>query len=284
MAKQLKDLPNDIFELFNPDKDHEVSEENLDQLCNDLKETLRTRLKARDKSSEGNLRFSSMGRPDRQIWYAAQDDIEPEPMLPKTYFKFLYGDVIEQLILFLARESGHTVERAQEEIEVNGVKGHIDAIIDGTVVDVKSASSFGFKKFKENRVLEDDPFGYVQQLAGYSSVLNPGEPAAWLVFDKVSGDICVTNLSSSVINSYNPENRIQHLKDVVSSDQPPPRCYEDVADGKSGNKKLSVGCSYCAYKHHCWPGIRTFLYSTGPRFLTEVKNTPNVPEVNTHGD
>ena len=32
--------------------------------------------------------------------------------------------------------------------EINGVKGHKDCRIDGTLVDIKSASSYGMKKFR----------------------------------------------------------------------------------------------------------------------------------------
>lgn len=234
----------------------------------------------REQKRDSNpLRFSSMGRPNRQIWYQSRPETQKEELTPKTYFKFLYGDVIELLILFLAKESGHAVERTQEEIEIDGVKGHIDAIIDGTVVDVKSASPFGYKKFQNNSVTEDDPFGYVQQLAGYSTVLTPGESAAWVALDKVGGDICVANLSSSVIQDFDPAERIKELKAVVSSDEVPERCYSDIPDGKSGNRKLDTACSYCPFKQECWPGLRTFMYSGRPRFLTEVAKLPNVPEI-----
>lgn len=273
----LHNLPQDIYDLFDSSKTHEPNEDNIEWAAEQFKNLLRTKLKEREPLTNP-LRFSSMGRPDRQIWYMAQDEAEPEPMQAKTYFKFLYGDVIELLILFLTKEAGHSVERAQEEIEVDGVKGHIDAIIDGTVVDVKSASPYSYKKFKDNKILEDDPFGYVQQLSGYSSVLTPGEPAAWVAFDKVHGDICVTNLSTSVIGDFKPEERIDHLKKVIDSPEPPPRCYDPVPEGKSGNEKLDVGCSYCAYKHECWPELRTFIYASGPRYLTKVVKEPNVPE------
>jgi len=275
---QLQDLPNDIYSLFDPTQHHEVNEENIEWAAQQFKDLLKTRLKEREPLSDP-LRFSSMGRPDRQIWYMAQQEVKPEPIQAKTYFKFLYGDVIELLILFLAKEAGHVVERTQEEIEVDGVKGHIDAIIDGVVVDVKSASPFGFKKFKTNSVTEDDPFGYVQQLAGYSAVLNPGEAAAWVAFDKVDGEICVSSLSASIIKDFDPGQRITHLKEVVASDTPPDRCYPDEPDGQSGNRKLGTACSYCSFKQECWPGLRTFLYSGRPRFLTNVAKEPNVPEL-----
>lgn len=272
----IRDIPKDIYALFDPASDHEVCEDNVQWAGEEFKKLLRTRLRERQPNTA--LRFSGLGKPDRQVWYIAKE-AEAEPMPPKTYFKFLYGDVIELLILFLARESGHTVERTQEQVEVDGVKGHIDAVVDGTVIDVKSASPYGYRKFADNNVLTDDPFGYVQQLAGYASVLTPGQDAAWLAFDKVSGDICVTPLSATVIAGHDPAERIAHLKDIIAQEEPPERCYPAVPDGKSGNMKLGTACSYCAFKHECWPGLRTFLYSGKPRFLTKVVREPDVLEV-----
>lgn len=280
MTKTLDTLPEDIYGLFDPSVDHTPNEGNLDEFCDNLKEILRARLKSSERSGDGAIRFSALGKPDRQIWMDAHPDPDnEEALLPKTYLKFLYGDIIEQLYLFLAKEAGHNVTHEQSEVEVNGVKGHIDAIIDGTVVDLKSASPFGYKKFKEGTVEQDDPFGYVAQLAGYASVLTPGEPAAWLAVDKVSGDICISYLKAPVIKHHEPEPRIEHLKKVVASETPPELCYEPIADGKSGNFKLDTGCSYCRHKFRCYPEARVFLYASGPRFLSTVVREPDVPEV-----
>lgn len=277
--KSIETVPEDVYELFDPAVDHSVSESNLDDLCRNLKDVLRNRL-ASQSTLDDSLRFSALGRPDRQLWFDAHPvDGGKEPMTGKTYLKFLYGDVIEQLLLFLVKEAGHVVEAEQLEIEVDGVKGHIDCIIDGVVTDVKSASPFGYKKFENNTITEDDPFGYVDQLAGYAHVLTPGRPAAWLAMDKVGGDICVTPLRSVVIEGHNPEDRIKHQKAVIDLPEPPGLCYEPVPDGGSGNLKLPPPCGYCAHRYRCHPGLRTFLYSTGPRFLTHVANTPKVPEV-----
>ena len=112
MAKQLNTLVEDIFSLFDPNVSHTSDEENIEWVAEEFKNLLRTRLLEREPN-DGNLRFSSMGQGDRKVWYKAH--AEPEPMTAKTYFKFLYGDVIELLVLFLAKESGHSVERTQED-------------------------------------------------------------------------------------------------------------------------------------------------------------------------
>lgn len=276
---ELKDLPKDIYSLFNPDEHHELNEDNLNEFAENLKQILRQRFAAREEPAT-SLRFSSLGKPNRQQWYEAHPvDGGKEALLAKTYLKFLMGDLIEQVVLLLAKEAGHSVTHEQEEVSVDGVLGHIDAIVDGVVVDVKSASPFGFKKFQDRRVTEDDPFGYVAQLSGYANVLTPGEDAAWIAMDKVSGEICVSPLTSTVIKHYPPDERISELKEVIASEEPPERCYEDEPDGKSGNRKLGTGCSYCAHKFRCWDNLRGFIYSNGPRYLTQVERVPDVPEI-----
>jgi len=275
----LKDLPNDIYSLFEQDKHHEVSEENLERFCNNLKEVLRSSL-AKQAEDREVLRFSSLGKKPRQLWYESHDDGTKEQLSSKTYFKFLYGHVIEALLLFLTEEAGHTVEAQQAEVSVDGVFGHIDAIVDGVVVDVKSASSYGFKKFEDGSILTgNDSFGYIEQLSGYASILTPDKPAAWIAMDKVSGDIVVTELPVAIIDQNKPLPRIEELKNVINQRDPPERCYPVVAEGKSGNMRLGTACSYCNHKRRCYPEIRTFLYSSGPKFLTKVVKEPNVFEI-----
>lgn len=273
-------LVEDIYALFDPQVSHHVNEDNLDKFAENIKATVRRRLLEREEG-KGALRFSGLGKPDRQIWYAAHGDI-PETLTSKTYLKFLYGDIIEEMLLFLAKESGHEVVDEQKEVCVDGVLGHIDCVIDGVVTDVKSAAPYSYAKFK-NHSLYDDVFGkqYIDQLCGYSNCLTPGSGPMFLAFDKVSGDICTMQVSASIAVDHDPVKRIAHLKEVIASPTPPPRCYEDEDDGKSGNRKLGTGCSYCGHKFKCWPGLRGFAYSNGPRYLTKVVKVPDVPEI--HG-
>jgi hypothetical protein len=283
LLENLKNLPNDIYKLLDPDNHHEVNEDNLEAFASSLKDVIRSRLKKQEERGNG-LRFSALGKPDRQVWFDAHPEPgSKEPMPPKTYLKFLYGDVLEAVLLLLTKEAGYEVTDEQREVEVDGVKGHIDARIAGTIVDVKSASSYGYKKFEQRNVVNDDPFGYVAQLSGYADVLTPNEDAAWLAIDKVSGDICVSPLSKFVIDDHKPEHRIDHLKKVIASEEIPPLCHEPIPDGRSGNMCLPTPCSYCAHKYRCHPDVRVFLYSNGPKFLTTVAKVPNVPEVTREG-
>lgn len=278
-------LPQDIYHILADDTDHVVSEENVLAAGELFKDILRTRFQKREqKTGEGVLRFSSLGKQDRQLWYAANKPEVAETLSPKTLFKFLYGDVIEVLLLFLAKEAGHEVTHEQHEVEVNGVRGHTDACIDGVPVDVKSASPYGFQKFADGTFVFQDSFGYIPQLSGYANALGKTDRAGFLVADKVSGDICFAELDELTIIGNKPEPRIEHLRRVVNSETPPPRCYSPKPEGKSGNLKLDIGCSYCPYKFDCWSdanggrGLRKFFYSRGPVFMTTVKKEPNVSE------
>lgn len=245
-------------------------------------ELLKSRVGPREART-GTLRMSNVGKPcERQTWYSINDSEGGESLPPEAHMKFLFGDCIELLMLFLAEASGHEVTGAQDEQEIEGIKGHRDAVIDGVVVDVKSASTFSFKKFTTGTLSENDAFGYQDQLQSYlyagqtDDKVTDKSRGAFLVVDKTLGHICLD------IHPYEgkPFDKIyRHKKKVMDDPSPPERGFEPEPDGASGNMKLGTNCSYCSYKKTCWPGLKTYLYSTGPRFLTVVKKEPNVPEI-----
>ncbi len=278
-------IPEDIYALLADGNDHAVSEANVEWAGEVFKELLRTRLKKREEvKGEAVLRFSSLGKQDRQLWYAANKPETAEKMPGKQNFKFLYGDCIEVLLLFLAKEAGHEVTHLQTEVEVDGIRGHTDAVIDGVPVDCKSASSFSFAKFADGSFVFDDPFGYVPQLSGYAHALGKIDRAGFLVADKVHGDICFAEIDELTIRGNTPGPRIANLRQSIAKATPPDRCYPDVPEGKSGNRKLGIGCSYCGFHDECWKdanngkGLRKYIYSRGPVWLTKVAKEPRVNE------
>lgn len=230
---------------------------------------------------EPSLRMSNLGTScERKLYYSIHESGRRIPLAPETRLKFIYGDILEQVLLFLAKSAGHTVEGEQDELEINGVIGHRDAIIDGVTVDVKSASTFSYAKFRSGLVPETDAFGYLDQLRSYvrcgqndARVTEP-KSGAFLVVDKTLGHI---HLDRHEFDVSSVDAMVERKKAVVSSDRVPPRAFFDEPDGKSGNRKLGTVCSYCDFKTHCWPEARLFLYST-PRWLTKVVKTPDVPE------
>jgi len=279
-------LIDDIYSLFGSEK-IEVKPEHLEKFTTELTDLVVQRLK-REENEHRGLRLSSIGKPDRQLWYDLNGTHETEPLTPDNLIKFMYGDVLEHLMLLFARQAGHTVEMEQVEVEVEGVKGHPDAVIDGVVVDVKSANSWQFEKFKAGKIEEfaNDVFlgSYMHQLAGYVEAINPEADAAFLAIDKTLGKICLFRIPNDVLRQYQIRDRISHIRGVVGESSPPPRCYDPKPEGKSGNFILSTGCSYCKHKFHCWSdanngkGLRTFYYSKGPVYFTHVEKLPRVIE------
>lgn len=226
------------------------------------------------------LGLSSVGTPcKRKLWYQINQTHLMEPLSAEALGTFKYGDILEAFVLSLAKAAGHTVEGMQEKHEVFGIPGHTDAIIDGWVVDVKSASRFGFEKFKKNGVKEDDPFGYISQLSSYLYALKDDprvhqkSMGAFLVVQKDRFKLCLDayDLAEELANK---EAEIEATKSAVAG-KIPDRHYSDEPQIKtSPNRKLGVACSYCNFRKECWPNARTFLYSTGPVHLTKVVKRP----------
>jgi len=231
------------------------------------------------------LSMSGVGQEcQRKLWYRVNPDGTPEPPSPALSLLFFYGDMIEELVLMLAKQAGHTVTGEQGEASIGGVKGHMDCIIDGMVVDVKSASPYAFKsKFHNNGLREDDPFGYISQLSSYvyASRNNPEvtekTKGAFLVVNKVSGEICL-DVYDFTEELKTKEKEIEDVKYMVAQPTPPDP-LPTVPHGKSGNMALGFGCSMCDRKFKCFPNTRVFKSYKGPVYLAEVKKEPRMMEI-----
>lgn len=240
-----------------------------------------------ERVEKPRLRLSQMGpRCPKALWHSIHTPELAEPLPPWAKVKYSYGHIIEALAITLAKAAGHSVTGEQDVVYVDGVSGHRDCIIDGCIVDVKSTSSFGFNKFKDGSIEEDDTFGYLDQLDGYmvGSLEDPlvtvKDRAYLLAIDKTLGHIC---LHEHKIREEHIRSRIADYKRIVSLQSAPSCTCGVVADGKSGNLRLDTKASYSAYKFCCFPQLRTFLYSDGPRYLTQVVRKPDVAEINKEG-
>jgi|TARA_R110000822_G_scaffold45878_2_gene122480 hypothetical protein len=279
--RRLEDIPDDLQTMFDLGVDS-PDPENVERFLNDIKDAV-LRAISESGSRPSHLRMSNIGRTDRKLWYDIREGKPPGSMPYSLRIKFLMGHVMEAITLFLIREAGHTVTDEQKEMEIAGVKGHMDARIDGVITDVKTASKFGFRKFESaQNLVEDDPFGYIGQISAYAQ--SHGEDrAAFLAINKESGEINICTVSGNQM--INAEDRIKDAKKFLASDTPPEKCYAPVPEGKSGNLGLSKGCSWCDHKFKCWSdangghGLRGFRYSNGIKYLTHVVNPPNVEEV-----
>lgn len=266
-AKKLDSLIEDIYKYL--ESYSAVTPEQSTELALSLSQVITEKLST---YRTPNLSMSCVGHPSRKLNMEIHNPVKPSG---KARLKFLYGDIIETLVLWLAKQAGHSVEDQQKSVEVDGVKGHIDAVIDGVLVDVKSASQQSYKKFSGGTLPSNDPFGYLAQISGYKDYLQTPD-AAFLAIDKVSGDMCLYHPDPE-FDLVDIHTVIANAKQAVSTKNPLdlPPCEQPVPAGKSGNEKLSSGCKYCVFREKCWPGLRTFLYSSGPEYFTKVVKEPN---------
>lgn len=274
-SKTLDTLIEDIYGILKScDK---ISEEQVKKLSENLTSTIVKRL-SQDSHRRSHLSLSSIGKPLRRLWYDLKDPIDESEEPAYHQLKFLYGDIVETLVLWLAEVAGHTVTDQQKEVVHYGIKGHIDSIIDGEVVDAKSASPRSYMKFSKGTLVNEDPFGYLAQLKSYDEETGNGHPG-FLAANKVTGELCLYRPDPD-FDMPDTKAIIDSCQEALSKPTPPEqRCYQDVAMGKSGNRCLDKGCALCPYKFKCWDNLRAFKYSSGIEYLTHVEKEPSVEEI-----
>ena len=279
--KNIDTLVKDIYEII--DDGAEVHEEDMEFFLNFIRdETVNFFSKEeRIKNRTPTIRMSNIGKEPRKMWYDFYEPVERE-LKPNERIKFFYGHILEAFLLFLCKVANHDVRDMQREVELNGIKGHIDAVIDNVVTDAKSSSSFGFRKFSRGDLFSDDPFGYLYQISGYIQALGM-ERGAFLAIDKQYGDLALLPIED--MDVLDASARIDHLRDVLSNkEQPPERCYDEDVEN-NGNKSLCSQCRWCHHKYNCWSdsnggeGLRTFNYAKGYRYFTHIEKEPRVEEV-----
>jgi hypothetical protein len=282
--KTLDTLVQDIYEVIevlNEDEAIDIPEDMYEQFGRDMEDALRHWATPIDRPKNG-LRMSNIGRPLRRLWYDLNTEQEKEQIDAPTFIKFLYGHLLEVLLLFFVRLAGHVVESEQKEVTVSGIKGHMDSVIDGEVIDVKTASGYAFKKFKDGTLAQNDSFGYLSQLAGYEKAEKTNN-GGFLVMNKETGELTV--FIPDDLEKPNITHRIKEVKQAVKRKTPPEYCYPPIPDGVSGNMKLPRDCTWCPHKFECHKdandgqGLRTFEYAKGRVYLTQVEKLPNVQEV-----
>ncbi len=281
-TKSILTLIPDIYSLVGGE--HGITDLRTSDVGSDIARALQQSFGPREPRG---LRLSGLGpKCPRHLWHSINTPELAEPLPPYAKIKYAYGHIIEHLLLGLAKAAGHRVEGEQDELVVDGIVGHRDCVIDGAIVDVKSSSSRGFTKFKDKTLAQDDSFGYLDQLDAYlvGSLHDPlvtvKDRAYILAVDKTLGHLA---LYEHRLRERSIRERIAQYKRLVELPSPPPCECKTVPDGKSGNIKLDIQSSYSPYKNCCFPNLRTFLYASGPVYLTKVVRKPDVTEVDKHG-
>lgn len=264
--KSYKELPKDIYKLLENRKGSKTWEDeklvalgaSIAKHTADTMSEDKVRVRNKDVFYPSEIGKNCL----RQVWYKYNLPVAPEPLSGVTQVKFLFGDYVEELMLYLAKEAGHTVEAEQHPVEIHvddaTVRGRIDAVIDGAIIDVKSTTSYNFKQWNGGYLgPHNDAFGYRWQLNSYSRGLIPGvvysgsttAPECGLFFmDKASGAIG----TSAVPHLADWENRVRSIHKVVNSPEPPPRLDSVALKTDSLNHGIPLECQYCDYKKYCW--------------------------------
>ena len=123
----------------------------------------------------------------------------------------------------------------KKKITIDDIDGHIDAVIDGELVDVKSTSSYGMRKFRDGTLPNDDPFGYISQISGYANALGKSS-GTFLAFDKSGGDLATYTHDELEDTSE----KISEIKKAIAMKEPPVRAFEPVTERSTNKAKLGI--------------------------------------------
>tara|TARA_R100001463_G_scaffold15429_2_gene40337 strand:+ start:1527 stop:2393 length:867 start_codon:yes stop_codon:yes gene_type:complete len=235
-----------------------MSPDTIKQVAQDISDALQRQFGGGNKRDGFRLRMSNVGRPSCQLWFERN---KPETALPKpTTFvmNMMLGDIVEAVFKGLLKEAGVQYEDSDTvTLKTNNasINGTYDIVIDGAVDDVKSASNWSYiHKFDSFDTLRDgDGFGYVGQLAGYAKASGK-RAGGWWVVNKANGDF--KYVPATGLDVDEEIQKIESNIDNAMSDELV-RCFEpekETFNGKeTGNLVLNKGCTFCSYKHTCWP-------------------------------
>jgi len=284
-------LTYDIQNMLSTPMGRELSEEVSKEIAVNVGHRMQRALTRVDRARKPGVLFpSELGHPcDRKTYYEFNYDpatmYPPEEISAQQKFKFTYGDIIESLVIPLAKASGHDVTLVDHttDWEVHPtskggqgwrVRGRIDMVVDGHVVDVKSMAARSFDRWATDGV-KADGFGYSAQVTSYQYALGNTAQGYILAIDKEGGKMKL------VPTKYEP---VQLMAAAKAGANATTARLAAVPDGKSGNMKLCMTCSYCKWKAECWrdsnggAGLRKFIYSFGPIWLTDVFRVLKVTE------
>lgn len=287
-------LARDIYDLLDrPNADMQFDIDREVDLSKRLISHIRDEVRDPDRTSRpaNELYVTQFTSPcNRRVWYNVYGkDLERERIAGKNRFKFVYGDLIEEMVLYFAELAGHNVTHKQHRFETPLgasdpfiICGRIDAIIDGVLIDVKSMEGFSFDRLVAGTY--EDKWGYFTQLGIYKHMAEQAgievRECAILAVNKSNGRLHV--------HKVDPEYLVGCWARVVGAVKDPKSLYE-LPDrhitSKSGNDVLGAGCSYCPFKFDCYErdglnGLEVYGYSDGPTFMPKpVKRPPKVPQI-----
>ena len=273
--KKIDTLVQDIYDLFSDNEPVEIKQEDLVAFATVVATHVSDAVNRETRERKPGIYASELGEKCyRKLWFKHNDTSHAERLDGSTKLKFLYGNVIEELVLLLARLAGHKVEKEQHTLEspLGTVRGRIDAVIDGTLVDVKSASSYGFKKMTTDENWEDS-FGYSEQLGFYAEQMpDEGQDPRFLLMNKESGALGLAKPHKTEVDA---ETKGMELMAMLGKPDAPEVPFHLQVDRL---KELPVSCRYCSFKFKCHD-TTVLKYANGHKFFNGKPPGTRVPDV-----
>lgn len=257
----------DGFLSGNPEIPQEILDETAEQFADKLKRFNETR-----GPKTGLPSLSQIGKPFCQL-HAEKIGMDKIPELPSFRIRMTYGDMTEVLAVAILKSAGINIVSLNTKTKLTtssgDLNGEYDVIInmDGqlSMWDIKSASKFAFdRKFSSYKKLkEDDSFGYIDQLWGYTLAERANYPdikvGGWIVINKETGEMLVCPADPEDEDEYYKKikNTIERYKEA--NDFNFRKGFSDVEETfykkPTGNRKLGFTCSYCNFKYSCWENL-----------------------------
>lgn len=244
----------------------EISDELLDDFTASCRQVIVKHFTT-ERDNTFRLRMSNIGKDIRSLHLDKLYGINPPS--PDSKVRFIYGDLMEAMWIFILKLAGIKVigEQQQVQLDISGekIEGTYDLIVQHPetgeleVIDIKTTSYLD--KFKSIDTLEEnDGFGYIPQLFGYAEATKV-RAGGFLVFDKKHGAMHLLDIPIDVYNRVK-QSALNKIKEVVehfkyNKEIPPcPGFVDEIFNGKpTGRKVLSDKCKFCSHKDKCHPGI-----------------------------
>jgi hypothetical protein len=248
------------LDKWSNDEPIEYKEEWIEEAGEQFKDALRKQLKPRE--NQFRMRMSNIGRPLCQLQMEKMGE-ERSRNSYNSIIRFLLGDATEVLVEFVLKVAGVNVTggKSEAKLSVNGttILGENDVEIDNKIYDTKSSSPWAYEhKWGDGwqGVAKDDPFGYINQLYGYSEGTGL-EPGGWIVVNKSTGELRVVDAEFTTDDKDKIRTDVSNTVEKLMSDAPFERCFEPQDEyfqrKLTGSKRLPMNCTFCPYLNKCWP-------------------------------
>lgn len=281
--KSIHTLVEDIYNVASPDSSYPMERNILEHMLKNMSHAV-CDTSALGAPRQYFIRPSGVGKGLRWHWFMNKYPDAGEVFDGRMMMLFLDGHIQEAKLLAYIKLAGHTVTHEQGKVELAGISGSCDCVIDGYLIDIKTASDYSFKKFEAGQIdLNNDPFGYIAQLSTYKQGLIAAgveiKGQGWLVYNKNDSKTVLHLIPDTQL--VDATQKIEQIREAHKSDIMP----EELCPGAepkaepNGNLEMSFMCAYCPFKDKCWPDYQVYKYSNKNKLYVKVVKEPRVDNV-----